>query len=69
MMFITPMPPTSRPIELITPVSKASAPVIWFHSVMKKLGSAHFEVALGVARHPPAPPHHSVTWSRTAVRS
>ena len=27
MMFMTPMPPTSRPIELITPVSNAIAPV------------------------------------------
>jgi hypothetical protein len=32
MTFMTPIPPTSSPIELITPVSRMSAPVSWSHS-------------------------------------
>jgi hypothetical protein len=47
MMCITPIPPTRRPIELITAVKMTSAPVSWFHKWLMKstndLGRADYD--------------------------
>ncbi len=53
MMFITPMPPTSRPIELMTVVRITSAPVSWFHKLLRKSGelsSKSFSLPAGMRR-------------------
>ena len=44
MMFITPMPPTSKPIEEITTMTSATVLMIWRNWLITRLGAGDAEV-------------------------